>query len=1356
MLNFQLFYRRYGIRLLQQLAQPQMRDILELELPMNSIYHYCDFEGIQSGPKNEDVLFRGNLKPIQVSHVLELKGEIGFPRKLPFVVNTEIKDYHMQNRRTRWLRNIDSVLRDPQTLIVYNYSLLIKTYKYVRSFFSEYYKWYNLFDTMIENIVTSSDNNLRQHYFTANIPKVIPSLQQLELAATQGMNQTLLKVFRDKDGYMLIELWKWLHDDDSVSEKSIFSKIPKDKLHLVNIIYLEDSKWTVLNLGMLYSFTDKSLKYEELVNVSKQKLKPLQLQKRLLRLIMSIMEVRTLAAAQAAGVDLADVQNDEITNQNKLADVILDPITKDDQLQPTLVIDHGRVEVQDTLLDDQDDEETVAKRIKEEDDLLDQELAQLNEIAKRQENDETTPSESLDQIMRNPDTSNLEDGILDICNKLADDGLLSAAEYKRFNTISSAYKNIIAPNGQPMHEFVKIKPEELLINESPSVPDKDTVLDKTMLKSSLIDFDSKYIEKVLPKDTFNMVLNLHKAGVAVTDYKVETTSDILGSYETHVVKLQPVIGKQSTIRFKIPVIEKNGVFTSNAVKYRLRKQKGDLPIRKIDSNEISLTSYYGKTFITRGRKKIDDYGYWLVTQIVAIALNKENNIITDMLNSDVFDQTAKTPRAYSAVSNQIKSLKCRGFTLSFDYRLREKLYTSDAIKKYEKHGNVIFGKDKNDNLLILDQNNTVYIASKDKIEVFGTIEHFLNIDILNAPVEYAEVSIFGKDVPIGVVLAYFLGLEKLIKLLKVTPRRIQAHTRLNLAPHEWVMQFSDETLVFSREDRLASIILGGFNSYHKTIKMFSIYSFDKKGVYLNLLEANGLSTRYLREIELMNKMFIDPITKDILIQMKEPTTFQGLLFRSCEMLLNDEHPDALDPRYMRVKGYERISGAIYTELVQAVRFHEGRLGKSNTPIELNPYAVWKRITEDPSKSQVNEINPIESLKEVEAVTFSGTGGRNKRSMTKSTRTYHKNNMGTISESTVDSSDVGINVFTSADPQFDSLRGTSKEYKVGKTGVTALLSTSALLAPGSDHDDSKRVNFVAIQASHAVSCQGYHQFTTRTGYDSVIPDRTYDLFAFTAKKPGKVKSIDKRGVIIEYEDGETTGYEIGRRFGNAAGLVIPHNVVTPLKENDVIKIGDVIVYNDGFFEPDFFDEKKIVLKNSINVKTVLWESHQTLEDASSISKKVTDKLTTKVTKVKNIIVTFDQAVSSLVNIGDIVNADSILCIIEDAVTANNNLFSDKSIDTLRLVSAQTPKANVKGVIEKIEIFYHGDKEDMSESLKKLADINDKQLKEKAKSLNTLSVTGSVDSGLRIENNPLGLDNMVIRIYITSNVGLGLGD
>lgn len=492
---------------------------------------------------------------------------------------------------------------------------------------------------------------------------------------------------------------------------------------------------------------------------------------------------------------------------------------------------------------------------------------------------------------------------------------------------------------------------------------------------------------------------------------------------------------------------------------------GMLPIRKISPSAVALTSYYGKTFVNRNVKKTNDYGQWIRNAIMVKGLDNNDTTITNMYPSDVFDNLAIVPKLYSSIAMGFRGFTLtpviadsdniiRKFTLSFEFSKHSEIFGKDAIKLYEKNGDVVIGVDTDDNtkFLIMDKEGSLYLGNNGILTDYLTLENMLGLESEKAPVEFAELRVMGKTIPIGIVLGYEMGLSNLIKMLNVIPRRVHAGTRVNLEPHEYSLIFNDETLVFSKDDKKATLIISGFNDYHKVLRNYDVFDFDKRGVYLNVLESSNIGTRYLRELDLMYQMFIDPITRDLLVEMKEPTDFQGLLTRSCELLLSDQHPAELDPAFMRIKGYERMPGAVYSEMVKAIRAHNGRVGKSRQSIDLNPYAVWMNIRQDPSVAQVTDINPIQNLKEAEAVTFSGTGGRGSRSMTKKTRIYHKNDMGTISESTVDSSDVAINTFTSADPQFTSLRGISKRYVIGETGATALLSTSALMSPGSDKDD----------------------------------------------------------------------------------------------------------------------------------------------------------------------------------------------------------------------------------------------------------------------------------------------------------------
>ena len=290
----------------------------------------------------------------------------------------------------------------------------------------------------------------------------------------------------------------------------------------------------------------------------------------------------------------------------------------------------------------------------------------------------------------------------------------------------------------------------------------------------------------------------------------------------------------------------------------------------------------------------------------------------------------------------------------------------------------------------------------------------------------------------------------------------------------------------------------------------------------------------------------------------------------------------------------------------------------------------------------------------------------------------------------------------------------------------------------------------------MACDDYHQATIRTGYEYIVPQRTTDMFAFSAKKPGFVREVNKHGVIVDYDDGTTQGFEVGQRFGSAAGLTLIHDVVTPLKKGDRFDVGDAIVYNTGFFEPDFFDPKKIVYKTSMDINTVLWESSQTHEDASSVSLEVGERMTTTTAKVKYVQLRFDQAISNLVKEGDQVDADTTLCLIQDAVTADNNLFDEKSLETLKTLASNSPKAKVKGTVARIEVYYHGELEDMSKSLREVATWSDRQFKSRAQQAGRTGYTGFVDDGFRIEGVPLAPDTLAIKFYISTRVKLGTGD
>ena len=509
------------------------------------------------------------------------------------------------------------------------------------------------------------------------------------------------------------------------------------------------------------------------------------------------------------------------------------------------------------------------------------------------------------------------------------------------------------------------------------------------------------------------------------------------------------------MRFKLPVVEKDGTFTNSGVKMRMRKQRADLPIRKVGPAKVALTTYYSKLFIVRSEQKVHDYGRWLSNKITEMSFDAQNSVVSSVHSGNCFFNKAKTPRTYSAMSQRFISFIAKDVEWFWDWRKRNAHFGEDVVKHIESGGFTICGRfigGGQKDYIVCDETNTFYRTNGSKTTVLGDLADVLGIDSQKAPVETTLASILGKDIPVGFILGYLFGLDKLLEMLKVPYRRVQRGSRQDLQPDEYVVSFGDESLIFSRQNRSAAMLLAGFNYYKNIINGYSVYDFNKPEVYVNVLEADGLGLRYIRELDLMVKLFVDHISYELLVEMKEPTTFTGLLLRANELLITDYHPDELDREFQRERGYERLSGAVYAEIVKAMRQYNSKPITSRAVLDISPHAVWGSIQSDPAVMNVEDINPIHNLKEQEAVTFSGTGGRSSRSMTRGTRVFHESDIGVISEATVDNSSVAINTYTTANPNYTSLRGISRRIDWAKDGPANMLSTSALICPGSDRDD----------------------------------------------------------------------------------------------------------------------------------------------------------------------------------------------------------------------------------------------------------------------------------------------------------------
>ena len=1027
------FNRLHSIIRPAQFGTPKLSKITALQLPMGSIYHYHQFAVREVGPEQSDPIIAKQEKLSVINHVqvLEADNARGMPIRVPGDIKQRYIQYHRENKRIRKLLDERIVEKNPRTLFIENYAILPQLWRYRTTELSWYDKLYNVYNTVFSQMGRDCVRFNRQNYICIALPNSLPSIVSLR-RYEKVRTKNSLTAFSTPERFLFAELFCWLGEN---RENSIINKIGLDGLRRANIVLTYQDRFVNLNLGELNLWRKNEAKVGLYT--------PENMQRRLYKTAISI--ITSVDGSDIA--EMADVTDTdaELSQQGNVQEAAQD-VHGDYEDTPLVEQNITDQPNEDTFHEpSMADQEMVAQ---EEDDgevVLDiDEEAEFTTMVADEPNDPNTLVVDNINITIDP-----EEGIAKACEKFIQAGMMSVKEHQRITQLASAYKSIPNPYGEGvLADMLEVAPEETKI-EPVKLFDSEIIIDKTVLEATTPVLNKKYIENVLPKDVVSSVVSIQRAGVAVSNYSKRDIVDATGAVEEHTVSLAPVNGQPVTVRFTLPKLDDRGYWRANDVKYTMRRQQVDIPIRKVDYNTVALTTFYGKNFICRSEKVAYDWSSWLAGQIVAQGIDPSNVNITNISMGDVFDQTALLPHDYCAIARRVTTFKSAGISYSFDYKNLGMHFKEEEIAELKEISCVPIGRDKQ-SIYGMDMLNNVYRKTNEEVVTVGTIGEVLQLPLEKAPREYTELSIMGKAIPLGVIFGYYLGIENTFKLFNVPYRIIEVTDRTPVQLDEFVIKTNDAKIVIQAGAGEGKLIVNGFGPYLKLIKNYTLRDLNTPDVYLNLIQKDGLTARYLNELDLMDQMYVDPISERLLKKIGEPTTFKGLLKRANELLVNDQSPEETDMDYMHLYGMQRIPGAVYTEMVRSIREYRNKPG-TRKKLDLPPNAVWRAITTDGAVAPSSDANPFHAIKEADVVTFGGTGGRSRRSMVKDTRKYHKSSVGIASGDTVDSGDVGITYYLSSNPTLTDVDGMPVKTSERKLNTNQYLSNTLLTAPGSLYD-----------------------------------------------------------------------------------------------------------------------------------------------------------------------------------------------------------------------------------------------------------------------------------------------------------------
>lgn len=971
----------------------------------------------------------------------------------------------------------------------------------------------------------------------------------------------------------------------------------------------------------------------------------------------------------------------------------------------------------------------------------------------------------------------------------------SEKQLRRIALVKEKYKSIKLDNDMTVEELLnKIDSTQIDSTET----HVKGVLDESVQKSNLKDFEKSYIQKTMKQDiikTFKSFGNEEKSiPLHMIDYKEEDTSDRFNHKHTITVKYEDELQKHHTIKVDIPVPDKDGTLFINGNKKILKKQIFLRPLVKINPDRLAINTNFNKVLMYRQgtilNKKVVLIKKFIETYLKEdkdnFKVNYGNNIRNNkpFLTSIEYDELAKDYHklmigkkgnrtvfffSQPEIRDEIKKLNIPyvysvdKLPIGIEYASKEVIEFD--LKETEKSvGDIILDKfQEKGNFTLEDFNNIVTSVRVPKRRI------------------YSRVMIQSFEIPTIVFLASLYGLRNIMKLNQLKYTFATKPLEKDAVEKNWLtIKFKDGTLYYPEYPYGNSLLFNGLAEMNT--QEFEFDEFEDILPYTEYLWENFHNRNMYKGWMGFKELFIDEITKEILQDEGLPTDFLELFLYANELLTDNSYVNETEAKSYRIRGYEILSAAIYHALsgeYQKYKQHEGKKGTISVPQTV----IYTALTKSQILENYDTINPINELKmkagcTVKGVGVGGTSVNHGFGMDR--RAFGEDAVGIYAESNVDNHNIGVVKELTTNPKILNTRGyldtTVDPNKISKLKASERMAPEELLMPGEVKFDSpNRVAFASAQWKHTLPIHGGGDvpFVT-TGYEDTLIYQIGDTFAVRALEDCVVESVneDLCIVICTEKNGKKTSYRYGKEFNRNANFYLENNLELNVNEGQKLKKDDVIAYSKEFFQKT--PGGNLTFTMGRIGKFVLMDDYFTEEDSTLISEEFSKRMKTSITKKKQIKISAKSNIIKYVKIGTEVKDGDILMDFEDArdsdlsnVDVNEilDLLGSVNEESINKLSYHSPKANASGIITDIDVLWTGELEDMSDSCRKFVNEFIRRKKEKLNyekqstgedSFETVEIKKSIPNFGMLNGEHVGDNDILIEFYITHVTNYSTGD
>lgn len=853
--------------------------------------------------------------------------------------------------------------------------------------------------------------------------------------------------------------------------------------------------------------------------------------------------------------------------------------------------------------------------------------------------------------------------------------------------------------------------------------------------SQFVNFEKSYNEKKLEQDidqAVGMLSNANKK-IFIVDKKVEDTSTPIDLKKTYTYILKDEKEREMKLCFDVPIIFDDHFMLLNGNKKVIQHTFVLKPLVKTGKDTVQIVSNYQKMFIMR-TGSVD-----LKTNALFRFLNKnQKEYHVQFGNGVVTNKKYKSTLEYDGIAKRITEFSVNGYKFILDTVVIDKLIEKGEIdtKGIDFTTHLIIGIDNKNKPMVMSVNESFIdrvfeVMPTDTVEEIKKKAKSSNGGKL---LMYSETKPLNSRVPLIVILLYFEGFSKVMEKAGIEYELISKndYNSKDIDLFEWgLTEMEDGYIKWKRYPTENSLLMNGLN--HVPMHQYSIHELDSKDTYVYMISNFYTYTNQAFNLDQYYDFMIDPITKEILLDLHLPTDLVSLCLLANKMLKVNESANESHMQNVRIRSNEIIPYHIYKQVTDAYRaYRTTQHRKRPQAISMKQDAVLRSLAKQPASAMndASSLNPILEISKLRAVTYKGENGTNMdHAFTLDVRAYNESMLGVLGITTSADSGVGINRQLALEPNITSTRGyidVKGAEHVDEMTSAQLLAPSELLTPlGVQHDDPTRTSMSYKQTMYMLMTDESDAALIGNGAEKVLPYHLSNEFVVNAEDDGQVIEKDDDFMVIRYKNGKYHTIDLTKqvRKNSSAGFYITVQQTTNLKAGQKFKKNEIIAWEDRAFKKNK-NEAEVAMRLGPLVKIAIIPSWDIYEDSAPVSRRASTAMTASMVMPVEVVLDKNAYVSKICKVGDKVNAG-------DAVMVFDNYHEDEDV----LAMIQTLRADLKedviesaysrktthytGEICKIEVIPTVPVEELSESLQKIVKENWKKLEKRDRLVNKYS-------------------------------------